>query len=184
MQFDALWRLRLVAFLILLGPSTTSFAADSIVKPDPPEEWRFLGLDDGSSDSKCLGVPAKTPVCAIENFFACELRADARYCEISAAPTMGVGGPLRDSTFIRYRFVSSLTAANKDWRKQLSPRIGGHGIRLDGVKRGDLLVLGYRTWCKTKTDCKPVLPGQPPGVFVLRRVQGAWIFATQDFPHW
>ena len=43
----------------------------------PPDKIRFVGPDDATS--KCIGNP-KTPLCAMETFFACSARQDMDLC--------------------------------------------------------------------------------------------------------
>ncbi len=66
-----------LAVLLCAAPAT---AAEDI---PPPNEVRFIDVDDASSG--CIGDPG-TPLCAVETYMACDVRADPEICFSAGLP--------------------------------------------------------------------------------------------------
>ena len=73
------WRALLFALILTPGWAFAGKPGADLPKPDPKGYWRVMTQDDATTTSKCLGS-RETPLCAVENFRACNLRKVAELC--------------------------------------------------------------------------------------------------------
>jgi len=80
----------------------------------PPDEWRFIGLEDATS--KCIGDP-KTPLCAVETVIACFARMDISLCRrVGMTGEIYLGEKARD---VNYKVVAAKILTEKDITREL-----------------------------------------------------------------
>jgi hypothetical protein len=100
-------RLPIVALFTLLMLSSATFAADrkqdlDLPSPDRPGTWRWMTQDPETTTSRCVGE-TKTPLCTIETFLACRIRADLELCRIAAVEDEYGNYSLHRDVYTRYR---------------------------------------------------------------------------------
>jgi hypothetical protein len=167
-----------LALLLLMLPAGAQAVDPDLPLPDPPGVWRKLTHDDATTDSRCIGDP-KTPLCAIETYFACFLRREPDYCDIVGAgvrPLPQVGKALHEHE--EYRIVYARRPSKLD---PLDPATEGT-VRW---QPGDVLVgfMWRACWNNAgKIKCEIGVEDDPLFVYILRKTGDDWVFAGRFRP--
>lgn len=167
-----------LALLLLMSPAWAQPADPDLPLPDPPGIWRKLTHDDATTDSRCIGHP-KTPLCAIETYFACFLRREPDYCDIVKAgvrplPQVGKVPHKREE----YRIVYARRPSKLD---PLDPATEGTAR----WQPGDVLVgfMWRACWSDDgKYECEVGVENDPLFVYILRKTGEDWGFAGRFRP--
>jgi hypothetical protein len=104
-------RIPIVALLLLLISTNLAFAAErkkdpDLPTPDRPGTWHWMTQDPETTTSRCVGE-TKTPLCTIETFLACRIRADLELCRIAAVEDEYGNYSLHRDEYTRYRRVDA-----------------------------------------------------------------------------
>ncbi len=101
-----------LAWLVSLSACTQNFG-DPLADVPPPDELRFIGVNDASS--KCIDDP-KTPLCAVETLMACFARHELDLCKKVGIVDLSFAGNPYTS---RYRVLSSNILTVDDMTEEL-----------------------------------------------------------------
>jgi hypothetical protein len=165
-------RLPIVALLVLLMSSTVAFAADrkkdpDLPTPDKPGTWRWMTQDPKTTTSRRVGE-TKTPLCTIETFLACRIRANDELCRIAGSETGYGNHSLHRDEYTRYR-VAEVTRWDE---RNLGRR---------PWKVGDLWIDVLEWDCNPRSDmaqdqlhCRRFDRRQPPIGYVLHKTGDQW----------
>jgi hypothetical protein len=96
-----------IALLFSLTLSSLAFAVErtedlDLPTPDKPGTWRWMTQDPKTTTSRCVGE-TKTPLCTIETFLACRIRANDELCGIAGSETGYGNHSLDRDEYTRYR---------------------------------------------------------------------------------
>jgi len=142
------WHALLFAVLLAPGWAFAGKPDGDLPKPDPKGYWRVMTQDDATTTSKCLDS-RKTPLCAVENFRACNLRVEAELCRQPGQTDDVLTSPRFPDDWYKYRVVSS------GHFKKGDPRLDDRDHEMPWVP-GDIWIILDERHCSRTYCAKPV----------------------------
>jgi hypothetical protein len=164
----AIWFLATYALLSCVGLFSAAAHDPDVPKPDPPDFWRYITLDDATTTSKCIGDP-RTPLCAVETMNACFVRRDDHLCMlVRDEPPFEHIGPIPEARRLdefRYRVISARRVGREDIPREF--RSGDLAWHV-----GDVKILVEEEYCSPQTSQCGFFHGGGP--YIVRKRGSKW----------
>jgi hypothetical protein len=161
-----------VALLFSLTLSSLAFAVEraeglDLPTPDKAGTWRWMTQDPETTTSRCIGE-TKTPLCTIETFLACRIRADRELCRIAAVEDEYGNYSLHRDEYTRYR----VTGVTRWDERNLGRRPWEVGDLWIDVLEWDCNPHSHMA--QDRLECRKFDRRQPPIGYVLHKAGDQW----------
>ncbi|MBI3707151.1 MAG: hypothetical protein HY246_05670 [Proteobacteria bacterium] len=163
-----------VALCLAAAAEGAEKRASVIPRPDPPDHWRILTLDEATSTSECIGRLI-TPLCTVETVMACLFQRRVPPCLAVFGNPWGSEedhNRLRSKKLLDGRYLKYQVVEVRPFRLSDVPDHDRKSRK--SIRRGDLMIRIQNIICIKEVCLDEGSDVEPPIKYCVRREGAGW----------